>query len=118
MNIEMSKIRKTRNYDEIINHEPKRITTERICEMSYELNNNYKSLYESISKDDINIDDFVNVFIANIYIVLNMFNEMGVYPDYFFDQIVKMNIDYQKIIHKSKHLKPIYLLLYFLFRII
>ena len=108
MNIEMAKIRRTRNYDEIINGEPTRIKTNRLCEMAYELNCNYKGLISSISNNDIKIDDFVNIFTINTYIVLSMFNEMGVYPDYFYDQIVKMNIDYKKIAHKDNGIRGNY----------
>ena len=108
MNKEMAKIRKTRNYDEIINSEPVRIKTNRLCEMAYELNINYKELYECVRNNKIDINQFVNVFTANIYIVLNMFNEMGVYPDYFYDQIVKMNVDYKKIVHKDNGIRGNY----------
>ncbi len=104
----MSKIRKLRNIDERINSEPTRINTDRLCEIAYELNINYKELISSIKQDDIKIDEFVNVFTTNIYIVLNMFNEMGVYPDYFYDQIVKMNIDYKKIANNDSGIRGNY----------
>ncbi len=108
MNAEMARIRKTRNYNEAINRQPTRIKDDRMEAMVFKLNYNFKDLYEMVTNNQIDIDEFANVFIANIYIILNMFNEMGVYPDFFYDEIVKMNIEYKKIIEDNKGIRGNY----------
>ena len=97
MNAEISKIRKIRNQSEVFDHKPERISIERGNAMMYQLNRNFGDLYMMVRHNDVDIDEFTKRFIANIYIVLNMFNEMGVYPDYFFNEIIKMNSEYKKI---------------------
>lgn len=97
MNAEISKIRKRKNNSEIFEHKPMRLDFDRMNELTYQLNTNFSELYMMVRNDDINIDEFTKRFIANVYIVLNMFDEIGVYPDYFFDEIVKMNIEYKKL---------------------
>ena len=97
MNAEISRIRKTRNNSEIFEHKPIRLDFDRVNDLTYQLNANFGELYMMVRSNDINIDEFVKRFTMNLYIVLNMFDEMGVYPDYFFDEIVKMNIEYKKL---------------------
>ena len=108
MNAEISRIRKIRNYNEAINREPTRIKENRLLEMIYQLNSNISDLYSACNGEHIDIEDFANSFIANIYIILNMFNEMGVYPDYFYDEIVKMNIEYKKVIQNNNGIRGNY----------
>ncbi len=96
MNAEISKIRKLRNMDEIIDSEPERINPNKMTEIIHRLNHNMGELYHKQYHGNITINDFVNKFIENIYIVLNLFIEMGIYPDYFYKEIVKMNIAYKK----------------------
>ena len=108
MNAEIAKIRKIRNKSEVFDYNPKRISDSRMNEIVYELNTNFSDLYAMQKKDDIDINDFVNKIITNVYLVLNMFNEMGVYPDYFYDAIVKMNIEYRKIVDANNSLRGNY----------
>ena len=96
MNAEISRIRKNKNLSEVFDYKPRRIDFDRTSELLRQLNINLSELY-SLRNEDVKIDIFIDKFIANIYIILNMFDEMGVYPDYFFDEIVKMNIEYKKI---------------------
>ena len=108
MNAEISKIRRIRNYKEAINREPTRIKDERLNEMVYQLNGNISALYAAEHNGKLDIDYFASLFMANIYIILNMFNEMGIYPDYFYDQIVKMNIEYKQLIQNNNDLRGNY----------
>lgn len=97
MNAEISRIRKNRGQSEIFDHKPIRVNDDSINDVMYQLNRNFSDLYVLESKGDIDIEEFVHKFIANIYIILKIFDEMGIYPDYFFDEIVKMNIEYKKV---------------------
>lgn len=108
MNAEIAKIRKSRNYDEIITGEPTRIKDDRLNEMVIELNRNFSDLYIMENNNNIDADEFINRFTANIYIILNMFNEMGIYPDYFYDEVFKMNIEYKKLIQNNNGIRGNY----------
>ena len=108
MNAEIAKIRKSRNYDEIINGEPTRINDDRLTEMIYELNRNFSYLYTMENNNEIDIEDFINRFTSSIYLILNMFNEMGIYPDYFYDEVFKMNIEYKKLIQNNNSIRGNY----------
>ena len=108
MNAELAKIRKSRNYDEIISGEPKRISDDRLNEMVIELNRNLSDLYMMECNNEIDIDEFINRLTANIYLILSMFNEMGVYPDYFYDEIFKMNVEYKRLIQNNNAIRGNY----------
>ena len=95
MNAEMSKIRLARNYGEKIERSPARIKEDRLEEIVRELN---LSLSD---KKNVDINSYVESIIANIYVILNVFNEMGIYPDYFYDEYVKMKVEYRKIIQNE-----------------
>ncbi len=102
MNAEISRIRKNRGDSEIIDHKPERLEERHMLEMVYQINSNFSDLYNlQYNNDDIDIDVFVDKITQNTYIVLNMFEEMGIYPDYFYDEIVKMNIDYKKVLDRN-----------------
>lgn len=98
MNLELSKIRKLSDKSEMFNHKPRRIEEKKLLEMIHEINSNFAEVYKLQVQGNIDVDTFVEKTIANIYIVLTMFDEMGIYPDYFYDTIVKMNVDYQKAV--------------------
>ncbi len=97
MDIEVSKIRKKRNLDDVLYDEPERIKMDKMSNIIVELNMNMANLYNKRYHEDIDIIEFINDFIKNMYIVISTFNDMGLYPDYFYNEIVKMNIDYQKM---------------------
>ena len=107
MNAEIKRIRKERGETEKINYEPKKIEDDRLIELVHDLNVNITDLY-NMKKEPMNIDAFIEKFIANIYIIIDTFNEMGVYPDYFYDEILKMNIDYKKLIKNNNDLRGNY----------
>ncbi len=101
MNAELSKIRRLRNDSVEFDYEPKRIEEKDLLEKIYEINSNFTAVYELQKKGDIDVETFVKKAIDNIYIVLTMFDEMGVYPDYFYDAVAKMNRDYRSAIGSS-----------------
>ena len=111
MNAEISKLRKSRNYDVEMDIEPTRIKPDRLDEMIFQLNSNMRELYNTI-RDPYNVDIdlklFTNRLIENIYIILNGFNEMGVYPDYFYDELVKLKIEKDKLISGNKNAEENY----------
>ena len=108
MNAEITRIRKNRNLEEKMGNKPERLPELFMNDMLFSLNTNMGKLYNEVYSNNIKIDDFIDGFIANIYIVLNIFNEMGIYPDYFYDVIVKMNTEYRKNIDSSNTLRGNY----------
>ena len=96
MNEEVFKIReldgissdKTKNYT--------RIPDKTMLKYIETMNVNMSYLYYYSYKNDVeyDINEFVDKIIANIYIILNIFNEMNVYPGYFFRKIFEMNEKY------------------------
>ena len=104
MNEELSKIRELRGYKEVISLKPEKISDERMTEILYELNSNMAELYHTNFSKEYNEQDFINKLIENIYIILNMFNEMHIYPGYFFRKVFEMNSKYleRKIEYESR----------------
>lgn len=93
MNAEISKIRKARNFDEEIKGEPTKISMDRLNEIIRQLNNNiFEGNYEYQD-----IDEFIKRLINNVFLILNVFDEMGVYPDYFYDLVFNVQIEQEKI---------------------
>lgn len=111
MNAEIARIRKSMNYKEEINREPTRLNEDRIIKIVYDLNANIADMYHNQNSDNIDIEEYANKFMDNIFIILNAFNEMGIYPDYFYDEVVKMNIDYKKIVQNNQAIRGNYRLL-------
>lgn len=105
MNTEMAKIRETMGLDEKINDDPKRLSGDELILRTRELNMNLTRLYFKDMKNEATLDDYVNAFIKNIYIVLEIFNEMNIYPDYFFDQTFLYNIEFQKFAKNNPELE-------------
>lgn len=104
MNKELSKIRKTRNYKEEINRSPIKIRDDRLNEIMFELNTNMSEVSRMIIDDNVDIDSITTKIIANIYIVLSAFNEMGIYPDYFYDELYRIKVDFRKeLLSDSKY---------------
>lgn len=108
MNAEIAKIRGLRGQSEIINREPTRIKEEEMNDLIFQLNTNMGDLYSAQTSDNIDIELFARKFIDNIYIILNMFNTMGIYPDYFYDQIAKMNIEYKTVVQNNNSIRGNY----------
>ena len=98
MDAEIFKIRKMRHLDEKMEDEAVRIDEEKMTETLIKLNSNMTALYHKQFIDDVDINEFIYRFIDNMYTILDLFNEMGVYPDYFYNVIIKMNIEYKKIV--------------------
>lgn len=96
MNAEVSRYRKVRNFKEIIDNEPQRIEFNLMTACIHKLNDNISKMYNLEYGYDIDINYFVEKFVDNIYLIIKMFSEMGVYPDYFFDAVIKMNVEYRK----------------------
>lgn len=98
MNSEVAMIRVSRNQSEEMRYNADALTQNRISEIVFNLNAHMGYLYYKQYKNEIDIADFVRVFVESIYDVLDVFIEIGVYPDFFYNEIVQMNIDYQKIV--------------------
>ena len=94
MNEELAKIRESRGYKEAMGKKPERINDNRMLEMIVELNTNMGILYNNNYSQSYDEQEFITRMIENIYIILNMFNEMHVYPGYFFRKVFEMNSKY------------------------
>jgi hypothetical protein len=108
MNEEILKIRKLRGLSEKFDKKPSKLPDMLMSDKIYVLNNNMGELYLKVLHNDVNIDDFIEKLIANLYIVLDIFNEMRIYPDYFYDAVVKMNKDYRSYVDNSNSLRGNY----------
>lgn len=94
MNEELAKIRELRGYNEIMGAEPEKIKEEYMTTWLQRINSNMAELYQINLTKEYDEKIFINRIIDNIYIILNMFNEMHVYPGYFFRKVFEMNAKY------------------------
>lgn len=108
MNAEISKIRKNNKIEEEVLKKPDRIPENEMTNILVSLNTNMGNIYTMIIRDEIDIDKISNLMAHNLYIVLDAFNKMDIYPDYFYDAIVKMNIDYRKLVDNNNNLRGNY----------
>ncbi len=98
MNAELMKMRKNRQLSELMDGNLTKINPNALLDRVYALNTNMTELYNINKNPDARIDVYVERIIDNIYLILDMFNDMGVYPDYFYNIIVKMNIEYRNLV--------------------
>ena len=108
MNAELSKIRLLKNKSEEMDSDTIKLEEGPLNKKILKLNYNITYLYNMIRKDCVDINEFINRLTENIYVVLTMFDEMGVYPDYFYDEIVKMNLNYKLNIDNNNRLQGNY----------
>ena len=93
MNEELLIIRDINGYDGDINR-CRRLDEESSLLYHYKLNYNMAQLFFLNQKTDYDEKKFVHIFIENIYYILSMFNEMNVFPGYFFRKAFEMNAKY------------------------
>ena len=102
MNKELMQIRKNKDLDIEISAEPIKIDPDILIEKIYALNINMSYLYNASRNSSASIDMYIEKIVKNIYLILDMFNDMGIYPDYFYDIIFKMNIEYRNLVCDGK----------------
>ena len=102
MNKELIQIRKNMDLDIEINNEPIKIDPDILIEKIYALNTNMAYLYNANRNSSSTIDIYIEKIVKNIYLILDMFNDMGIYPDYFYDIIFKMNTEYRNLVRDGK----------------
>lgn len=108
MNAEISKIRKLRKQDENYDEKPCRIEEKEMTSIIYKLNKNMALIYYMHSRGNLDISKVIDIFVENTYIILETFDKMHVYPDYFYDKIVKMNIKYRNLVTNDNSLRGNY----------
>lgn len=101
MNNEISRMRKNRDESEAFSQKPERLDEKYMLDMVYQLNSNFSDIHSMNISGKIDTDEVAKKVTENIYIVLNMFDKMGVYPDYFYDEIFKTNVEYKNMSDKS-----------------
>ena len=94
MNEEIVRIRKLRGYNEIMGAKPEKIKDSSMLSWLKKLNENMTKLYHINLSQEYDEYVFVEKIIDNIYSILCMFNEMHVYPGYFFRKVFEMNSKY------------------------
>ena len=102
MNAELMTMRKKRNLSEVMDHDPVRLDPDDIIDRIYLLNTNMSHLYVINHKEGASIDTYIEELIKNIYLILDIFNDMGIYPDYFYNIIVKINMEYRNLVFDGK----------------
>ena len=102
MNAELMKIRKNRNLDEVISDEPVKIDPDALLDKVYGLNINMTYLYNINNSPLADINMYIEKITNNIYLILDMFNDMNIYPDYFYNIIVKINMEYYNLISSGE----------------
>lgn len=116
MNAELARLRRARGDSEAFDYNLRSVGKARMGAMIDELNEIMNQLYKKQRFDDIKIKEFAVKFAKCIFIVLQKFDEIGVYPDYFYNQIGKTWFTYKILcdhenglfIDHQKIRKPIY----------
>ena len=102
MNAELMKIRKSRNLDEIISDKPIKIDPDILLDKIYGLNINMTYLYNINNSAEADINMYIEKITNNIYLILDLFNDMNIYPDYFYNIIVNINMEYRNLVSDGK----------------
>lgn len=106
MNAELAKIRELMGNDERFDYKPRPLKEDQRSVMAKDLNIIMYELYSSMANGSVDISTFAIKFARCIYFILMAFNEMGIYPDYFYNQIVEIWIQYRlKMDHANRLLK-------------
>ena len=106
MNAELARIRELMGNDERFDHKPRPLNENQRSVIIEALNIIMNELHSSIVNGSIDISTFAIKLARCIYLILMAFNEMGIYPDYFYNQIVRIWIQYRlKMNHANKLLK-------------
>ena len=96
MNAEIMKLRKNKGYD-IDNYDgPKLTGINWSFGVIQDLNNNHRLINEELKNKDVDVNFIAELICKNIFMVLNVFSEMDVYPDYFYDVVFKEKIDFKR----------------------
>lgn len=69
-----------------------RISAHDLVDLQYQLNTNMTKLYQYGEK--LKINDYINAFVENMFIILNMASDMRLTPDYFFNVAFKSNAEF------------------------
>lgn len=102
MNKEIARIRKNRNLDEIMYDEPVKIDPDVLLDKIYALNINMSYLYSINDSKEADVNMYIDKITDNIYLILEIFNDMNIYPDYFYDIIVDINKEYRDLVPDGK----------------
>ena len=81
-----------------------RISNDVLKDLQYQMNINMAKLYDNGEK--LKINEYIDAFVENIYIILNMISEMHLTPEYFFNIVLKANNDFMEFSKKHPDLLP------------
>lgn len=95
MNAELARIRELMGNDERFDYKPRPLNEDQRSVMAKDLNIIMYELYSSMANGSVDISTFAIKFARCIYLILMAFNEMGIYPDYFYNQIVRIWMQYR-----------------------
>ena len=95
MNIEMIRIRNNRGLSLQVDNEVKRINSHDLMDRIFDLNTSLDELSRINDDPNSEVDDYARNIAKSITLILDMFNEMGIYPDYFYDIYFRINNEYR-----------------------
>ena len=101
MNNEVFKIRQNNEIEDESYGKAIKLTDQELIDYQYVLNSNMTKIYNAKNNPHTSVDAYIDCFTHNLYLVLEIFAKMNVYPDYFFDVVFKRNIDLKKVASES-----------------
>ena len=101
MNSEVFRIRQNKTMDNELYGNPSKIPEDILTKYQYNLNVNMTKIGTVKNDPHTSINVYIENFIQSIYLILEMFTEMNIYPDYFFDIVFKRNIDLKRVASES-----------------
>ena len=102
MNAELVRIRKNNESKIQTVGNISKINPNHLSNIIVSLNANMAYLYNINNNPNVSIDDYINKIISNIYIILEAFNEMDIYPDYFYNVFFMVNEEYRSLASQGR----------------
>ena len=81
------------------------INDDELKDLQYQMNVNMTKLYH-LNGDKLRINEFIDSFVENIYIILDIISEMHLTPEYFFNIVLKANNAFMEFSKKHPDLLP------------
>ena len=95
MNAELIRMRKNKKLDIKITGGVKKISQDILSERIFSLNTNMVELFDINANPKSTISDYARNIVKSICLVLELFSEMDIYPDYFYDIYFRANEEFR-----------------------
>ena len=97
MNAELIRMRKKQNLKVQTDDELQKIENDYLSNRIIAQNTNMVKLMDLNNNPNATINDYLKNIVKAIYLVLQTFNDMGIYPDYFYDIYFKINEEFRNL---------------------